>query len=96
MYSNVTQQLTEYINLYNKKIRAFKVTYSKSSRNKYGRVFPKRSLGLTSFSKKIRNTFIKDTYIDIDIVNSQPTIVYNICKSNDIPCPFIEKYIKDF
>ena len=93
IYSNVLNQLTEYKKLYNKKIKAFKVTYNKP-RHKYGRVFPHKSLGLTSFAKKIRNTFIKDTYIDLDISNAQPAIVYNICRSNNIKCPFIEEYIQ--
>lgn len=94
IYSNVINQLNQYKKLYNKKIGAFKVTYNKP-RHKYGRVFPKKSLGLTSFSKKIRNTFLKDNYIDIDISNAQPAIVYNICKSNEIECPFMEEYIKN-
>ena len=94
IYSNVINQLNQYKKLYNKKIGAFKVTYNKP-RHKYGRVFPKKSLGLTSFSKKIRNTFLKDNYIDLDLSNAQPAIVYNICKSNDIKCPFIEEYIQD-
>jgi phage/plasmid-associated DNA primase len=91
IYANVIAQLNQYKKLYNKKIGAFKVTYNKP-RHKYGRVFPNKSLGLTSFSKKIRNTFIKDNYIDLDISNAQPAIVYNICKSNNIECPYIEKY----
>jgi len=94
IYSNVTNQLNQYQKLYNKKIGAFKVTYNKP-RHKYGRVFPKKSLGLTSFSKKIRNTFIKDTYVDLDISNAQPAIIHNICKSNNIECPFIEEYIQE-
>ena len=94
IYSNVINQLNQYKKLYNKKIGAFKVTYNKP-RHKYGRVFPKKSLGLTSFSKKVRNTFLKDNYIDLDLSNAQPAIVYNICKSNDIACPFIEEYIQN-
>ena len=95
LYTNIVHQLCEYKKLYNKKIGAFKVTYNKPSRHKYGRVFPKKSLGLTSFSKKIRNTFLEDNYIDLDLSNARPAIVYNICKSNDIECPYIEKYIQN-
>lgn len=94
-YPTVTEQLVQYDKLYDKKIKAFKVPYHKPSRHKYGRVFPKKSLGLTAFAKKIRNTLIKDTYIDIDIRNAQPTIIYNLCKSNEIPCPTLEKYINN-
>ncbi len=91
IYSNVLNQLTAYKKLYNKKIKGFKVTYNKP-RHKYGRVFPNKSLGLTSFSKKIRNTLIKDIYIDLDISNAQPSILFNICQSNNIECPFIKEY----
>lgn len=94
-YPTVIDQLVQYDKLYDKKIKAFKVPYHKPSKHKYGRVFPKKSLGLTAFSKKIRNTLIKDTYIDIDIRNAQPTIIYNLCKSNEIPCPALEKYINN-
>jgi len=92
IYSNVIGQLNPYKKLYNKKIGAIKVTYNKP-KHKYGRVFPNKALGLTSFSKKIRNTFIKNNYIDFDISNAQPAIVYNICKSNKIECSFLKEYI---
>ena len=92
LYSNEKQQLTSYLNKNDKKHNAIKVIYKKP-RHKYGRVFPDKSLGLTSLSKKIRNTLIKDKYIDIDLSNAQPKIIYNICKSNNIECSNIEKYI---
>jgi hypothetical protein len=92
LYSNEKQQLTSYLSKFDKKNNAIKVVYKKP-RHKYGRVFPDKSLGLTCLSKKIRNTLIKDTYIDIDLSNAQPKIIYNICKSNNIDCPNIEKYI---
>lgn len=92
LYTNEKQQLNAYLLKYDSKINAIKVLYKKP-RHKYGRVFPYKSLGLTCLTKKIRNTLIKDKYIDIDLSNAQPKIIYNICKSNVIQCPFIEKYI---
>lgn len=94
LYLNEKQQLLTYLQKYDKKINAIKVLYKKP-RHKYGRVFPDKSLGLTCFSKKVRNTLIKDKYIDIDLSNAQPKIIYNICKSNNIldKCPCIEKYV---
>ena len=95
IYKNVKHQLEEYFNkTYDKKINVFNVTYTKP-RSKWGRVFPYRSLGLTSFGKKIRNTLIKGVYIDLDLSNAHPMILYNICKINDIPCPFVTQYIND-
>lgn len=92
LYANEQQQLNSYLLKYDKKINAIKVLYKKP-RHKFGRVFPDKSLGLTCLSKKVRNTLIKDKYIDIDLSNAQPKIIWNICKSNQIPCPYIEQYI---
>lgn len=95
LYKNVTVQLEEYFNkTYDKKNNVFNVMYAKP-RSKWGRVFPNKSLGLTSFQKKIRNTLIKGKYIDLDLSNAHPMILYNICKKNDIPCPIITEYINN-
>jgi hypothetical protein len=94
LYSNEKQQLEQYKKKYDKKSNVFKVQYKKP-RHGYGRVFPDKSLGLTCLSKKVRNTLIKGNYCDIDLSNAQPAIVYNICKSNNIPCELITKYIFD-
>jgi len=94
LYSNEKQQLEQYKKKYDKKCNVFKVQYKKP-RHGYGRVFPDKSLGLTCLSKKVRNTLIKGHYCDIDLSNAQPAIVYNICKSNNIPCEIITQYIND-
>ena len=91
LFLNERNQLEHFLLKYNKKINAFKVVYKKS-RHKIGRVYPEESLGLTSLAKKVRNTLIKDKYIDIDLSNAQPKIIWNVCKSNNIECPFIDKY----
>ena len=91
LFLNERNQLEHFLLKYNKKINAFKVVYKKS-RNKIGRVYPEESLGLTSLAKKVRNTLIKDKYIDIDLSNAQPKIIWNVCKSNNIDCPYIDKY----
>ncbi len=57
-----------------------------------GRVHPTRALGLTSFSKQIRNAMIKDHYYDFDLSNAQPEIIRNLCVSNNIPCDAITTY----
>ena len=92
LYTNEKQQLTSYKNNYKIKKGAVSVRYMKAHRQKLGRVFPIKSLGLTTMSRKTRNTLIKDTMIDIDLVNCQPQILYCVCKSNNIECNFIEQY----
>jgi hypothetical protein len=61
------------------------------NKKQFGRVFC--SNGSSSFSKKIRHT-IYDDYVDIDIINSCYSILLSICKSNDIECKYIKKYVK--
>lgn len=91
IYSNEKHQLETYAKNYNKKTGCHQVKYKKPN-HKWGRVFPVKSLGLTCFAKQTRNTLIKGRYGDYDLSNAQPSIVYNICKSNNIPCPFNEQY----
>ena len=93
-YMNEKEQLRSYSLNYNKKLNGFAVKYIKA-KHKWGRVFPSKSLGLTSFAKKTRNTFIKDTYYDFDLKNAQPEILRCICQANDIPCDTITKYCNE-
>lgn len=90
-YLNEKEQLKAYLQCYNKKLNGFSVKYNKA-KHKYGRVFPSKALGLTSFSKITRNTLIKDLYYDFDLSNAQPQILRNICKANKINHDIIEKY----
>ena len=91
IYSNEKHQLETYAKKYDKKTGCYLVKYKKPT-HKWGRVFPLKSLGLTSFAKKSRNTLIRGRYGDYDLSNAQPSIVYNICKSNNIQCPYNEQY----
>jgi phage/plasmid-associated DNA primase len=93
-HANQVQQLRAYLGNYNPQSKSFKVKYSRG-RDGYGRAFVNKALGLTAFSKKVRNTFIKDLYYDFDLSNAQPAIIKNICEKNNIPCDAINKYISD-
>lgn len=90
-YLNEREQLTSYLLNYKKKLNGFSVKYKKAS-HKWGRVFPVRSLGLTSFAKKTRNTLIKDNYYDFDLKNAQPCILKGLCSNNGIECDIITEY----
>jgi len=93
-YINEKEQLKSYLSNYNKKLNAFSVKYHKP-KHKWGRVFVSKSLGLTSFAKKTRNTLIKDSYYDFDLKNAQPEILRCICEANHIPCDIVTKYCND-
>ena len=91
LYINEKNQLEMYKKNYNKKNNNIPVVYKKP-RHGWGRPFPLKSLGLTSFSKKTRNTLIKDTYLDFDLANAQPAIIGCICNANNISCDKINEY----
>jgi phage/plasmid-associated DNA primase len=93
-YMNEREQLKGYLKQYCKFLKSFKVGYKKP-KHKWGRVFPCKSLGCTSFAKKTRNTLIKDFYLDFDLKNAQPEILRNICLANNIPCDTITKYCNE-
>ena len=73
-----------------------KVQYKKGKdSNNLGRFFCKKKIGYQSLSRVIRHTISKNNWLDIDIVNAQPTILYNLCKKYNIKCPVLENYIKN-
>ena len=94
-YLNAKEQLKGYADTFCKKYKGHLIKYTKPKLHKYGRVFPVKSLGLTSLAKKTRNTLIQQAYYDFDLANAQPEIVRNICVSNKIPCDIIEKYCNE-
>lgn len=93
-YINEKEQLKAYLANFNKKLNGFSVKYYKA-KHKWGRVFPSKSLGLTSFAKKTRNTLINELYYDFDLKNAQPEILRCICEANHIPCDTITKYCNE-
>jgi len=93
-YINEREQLRSYLENWNKKSNGFLVKYNKA-KHQWGRVFPAKSLGITSFAKKTRNTFIKNTYYDFDLKNCQPEILRCICQANNIPCDIVIKYCNE-
>lgn len=91
-YENEKKQLIYYLQNYKKKKGAIAVRYLRTHKSKIGRVYPVKSLGLTTMTKKTRNTLINDTMIDIDMKNAQLQILRDICHSNDLPCPKLDEY----
>lgn len=88
---NEEQQLTKYKEII--KDGKAKVKYIKSKNNLYGRSNPEGNLGLHTIRREIRHTLTKDKFIDIDIENCHPVILYQICKDNNIKCTKLYEYI---
>lgn len=90
-YANQLEQLKKYREHYNEETKLIRVNYKKPE-HRYGRPFVCKSLGLTAFCRKTRNTLIGEDYNDIDMKNAQVVIIQDICMSNNIRCDVITYY----
>ena len=63
--------------------------------HKWGRILPASNLSLSIFHRPTRHRFARDAYIDIDMINAQPSAVSEICRMNNHPCPLLDKYVAD-
>ena len=67
---------------------------------KIGRRHPERSLSYCSMRREVRHTLCKNEYVDIDMKNCHPSILYNIIKLNKdkfqgISTKVFKKFVKD-
>ena len=92
-YDNEKEQLMRYSELINNGIANVKYLLPKNI--KLGRVLPEKGLGLFSFRRAIRHTLSKFNFEDIDIVNAHPSILLEICLSNNIECKYIQEYVNN-
>ena len=90
-FDNEKQQLEKYLKLV--KNNEAIITYTQTKNTKYGRVFPKNAVGLFSIRREIRHTLARDNYIDIDVENCHPVILYQICDAYNIKCNYLKYYI---
>lgn len=80
-FENEKDQLKKYINnsiQVDKNIYKRVITYKRSG--KFGRVYPVGSLGLCSLRREIRHSIANNIYIDIDIENCHPELIYQTLK----------------
>jgi hypothetical protein len=71
-----------------------KVTYNRSNYN-IGRSYSFKSLSYQNISKRVRHTLCWKYYIDIDIVNCHPVLLYQVCIINNRNTPNLKKYIEN-
>ena len=71
------------------------VSYKWERKNNEDRYYAKGGLSLQSMDRNVRALLGKKYYNDVDICNSHPTIIYNLCKSKGISSPCIEGYVKN-
>lgn len=80
---NEKPTLTDYSANYKKKMGLVAVEYTRGKK-KLGRVNPVKSLGMTAIRRITRNTFMRDTYYDLDMDNCHPVLLRGII-ANSLP-----------
>jgi hypothetical protein len=94
LFDNNKSHLITYAKQYIKTKKQIKVKY-KITKINYGRVTAIKGLSLGSIKREIRHILSNENYVDIDIVNAHPSIIEQICITNNINCIYLTKYIKD-
>lgn len=87
-------QLIKFKNAWNKKNKCFVVAHS-LSKHKWGRINPAGSISLSIFHRPTRHGLADEYYIDLDMVNCQPTIMVEILKQHGITKEKLTKYAED-
>ena len=62
--------------------------------HKWGRITPMNHLSLCVFPRPLRHSLC-EKYIDLDMVNCHPCILYNYCCKNDLFKPYLRDYVED-
>jgi P4 family phage/plasmid primase-like protien len=70
------------------------VKYERVKGMNCGRVNPNKSLGLFSIRREVRQTLAKERYVDIDVDNCHPVLLYQILKANNIKNKYLKSYIQ--
>lgn len=60
-----------------------------------GRLYPQKGLGLQNFPSDVRAALAGKDYHDIDMVNSQPTLLAQICEKNGWMCDHLKDYVEN-
>lgn len=87
-------QISKYKTKYNKVTKTYIASHG-LPRHKWGRVVPSSYLSLSIFHRPTRHALCDDNYIDLDLVNCHPTILYQFSKNKNLKKPFLEKYVND-
>ena len=73
-----------------------KIKYQKGKNcNDIGRWYAENGIGLAPIKSCIRHTICDDIWVDIDQVNSHPTILKQIMKKHEFSSPLLNKYVEN-
>lgn len=90
-YKTEGEMIKSYKKLYSKGIFSTKIVMPK---HKWGRTLPIDYLSLSIMKRSTRHTFCEGVYMDIDMVNAQPSILYQIATQNGMECEILRKYVE--
>jgi hypothetical protein len=92
-YKNTRIEVRKLLLTYNDALSSHNKIQVRYNRDcKYGRVSAMYSMSMFNMSRTIRNTCTKDYYADVDIVNCHPTLLLQICQSNNLNCEYLNYY----
>lgn len=94
-YDNEKDHLMAYLKCKSKTSDDIVLFHSLPKKSKYNRIVPDKYASLSVFRRAVRHTLSEDIYIDIDIVNSLPTILVAVAKTNDYPLPKMTQYVEN-
>jgi len=108
-FKNELEQINCYLDVIEKdkdnkdnNIAIAKVKYMKTAGYTFGRVYPVKSLSLSTIRREIRHTISRDSnsnnqplYKDIDISNCHPVIIYQMMKKNDVNIVHLKDYVNN-
>jgi phage/plasmid-associated DNA primase len=88
------EQMERFKELYNTQLKAFQTAVF-LPKHKWGRVIPANDyLSLSIMRRETRHSLCDDIYMDIDMVNAQPTILFEIARQNDKKLEWVKEYVK--
>lgn len=85
-YTHVKSVLQQFV-----KHGELEITYKKS-KDDYKEIFRSYGNGIQGIPTAFRGTICNGIMTDYDMVNCHPVIIFNICKKNNISCPYLEQY----
>jgi phage/plasmid-associated DNA primase len=91
-YKTELDQMIKYKECYNKKLKKFVVSFH-LPKHKWGRNIPAYHTSLSVYHRPTRHSLCDGIYIDIDMVNAQPTIILEICRHHNIDLPALKLYV---
>lgn len=90
------EQVIEYLEYCKNHNGKYSVEYKTANKGKknHGRLYGSKNC-FQSIPRIIRHTLCSNYYYDIDMVNSAPTILLNLCQKYNLRCKFLLKYVND-